>query len=70
MASSLITVTTLLPGCYLCSPAAIEKDNYIFYTLIDFILKNEKLDSMWLYYEISDTGIDLYDYMQVTEAVK
>ena len=50
-------------------PAAIEKDNYIFYTLIDFILKNEKLDSMWLYYEISDTGIDLYDYMQVTEAV-
>lgn len=50
-------------------PDSIEKDNYIFYTLIDFILKNEKLDSLWLYYEISDTGIDLYEYMQVTEAV-
>ena len=50
-------------------PDSIEKDNYIFYTLIDFILKNEKLDSLWLYYEISDTGLDLYDYMQVTEAI-
>lgn len=50
-------------------PDSIEKDNYILFALIDFILKNEKLDSVWLYYEISDTGLDLYDYMQVSEKV-
>lgn len=50
-------------------PDSIEKDNYIFFALIDFILKNEKLDSVWLYYEISDTGLDLYDYMQISEKV-
>lgn len=51
-------------------PDSIEKDNYIFFAIIDFILKNEKLDSVWLYYEISDTGLDLYDYMQVSEKVE
>ena len=40
------------------------KENEIdFSTVLDFILKNENYNADSLYWEISDTGFDLYDYL-------